>query len=330
MNFRKVVISLTLGIGLIVSALPSLAESATTEPDYCLRISQTYQQQSTEEQVQKAADFLNTKINFKPEVMIVLGSGLGSLADMVEDKTEIPYRDIPGFAVSTVEGHVGALVFGRLEGKNVVMMRGRVHCYEGYKISQVAFPVLVAKALGVKTLIVSNSSGAISQGHHLGELILLKDHLNFLGSNPMVGPNSEKLGPRFFDMNSAYTPGLRKLTLREARKLKINLNEGVYAAMLGPSYETPAERKMLRLMGADVVGMSTVPEVIAAVYSGMQVLGFSCVTDVPVDIPKLEGAKLVVDSVTSHEEVLKAAKNAQTDLGKLIRAVLKNIDQVKD
>ena len=314
----------------MASALPSLAEPATPCSGCCLSTCQTDKQQTTEEKVEKAADFLKQKVNFKPEVLIVLGSGLGSLADMVEDKTEIFYRDIPGFAVSTVEGHVGSLVFGRLEGKNVVMMRGRVHCYEGYKINQVAFPVLVAKALGAKTLIVSNSSGAISQGHYLGELILLKDHINFLGSNPMVGPNSEKLGPRFFDMNSAYTPSLRQLTLKEARQLKINLKEGVYAAMLGPSYETPAERKMLRLMGADVVGMSTVPEVIAAVYSGMQVLGFSCVTEVPADIPRLEGEKSASNGITNHEDVLKAAENAQADLGKLIRAVLKNMDRIKD
>jgi len=146
----------------------------------------------------------------------------------------------------------------------------------------------------------------------------------------MVGPNSEKLGPRFFDMNSAYTPSLRQLTLKEASKLKINLKEGVYVSMLGPSYETPAERKMLRLMGADVVGMSTVPEVIAAVYSGMQVLGFSCVTDVPADIPALEGEKSAPKAITNHEDVLKAAENAQADLGKLIRAVLKNMDKIKD
>lgn len=330
MNFRNIAISLTLGIGLMASALPSLAEVSTSCSNCCLRACQADKQQTTEERVREAADFLSKKINFKPEIMIILGSGLGSLADMAEDKTEISYRDIPGFAVSTVEGHVGSLVFGRLEGKKVVMMRGRVHCYEGYKINQVAFPVLVAKALGAKTLIVSNSSGAISQGHYLGELILLKDHINFLGSNPMVGPNSEKLGPRFFDMNSAYTPSLCQLTLNEARKLKINLKEGVYASMLGPSYETPAERKMLRLMGADVVGMSTVPEVIAAVYSGMQVLGFSCVTDVPADIPALKGEKSTSNAITNHEDVLKAAENAQTDLGKLIRAVLKNMDKIKD
>ncbi|HBM97372.1 TPA: hypothetical protein DD394_07815, partial [bacterium UBP9_UBA11836] len=153
----------------MASALPSLAEVPTSCSDCRLRTCQADKQQNTEELVQEAADFLNKKINFKPEIMIILGSGLGSLADMVENKTEISYRDIPGFAVSTVEGHVGSLVFGRLEGKNVVMMRGRVHCYEGYKINQVAFPVLVAKALGAKTLIVSNSSGAVSQGHYLGE-----------------------------------------------------------------------------------------------------------------------------------------------------------------
>lgn len=330
MNYRNIAVSLTLAIGLIASALPSLAEKTTSSPTPCRCACRANQSLTTEERVEQAADFLKQKINFKPEVMIVLGSGLGSLADLAKDKIEIPYRDIPGFAISTVEGHVGSLVFGHLEGKNVVMMRGRVHCYEGYKINQVAFPVLVAKALGVKTLIVSNSSGAISQGHYLGELVLIKDHLNFLGTNPLVGPNSERLGPRFFDMNLAYTPSLRQLALKEADKLNIKLKEGVYASMLGPSYETPAERKMLRLMGADVVGMSTVPEVIAAVYSGMQVLGFSCVTDVPADIPALKGEKSTSNAITNHEDVLKAAENAQTDLGKLIRAVLKNMDKIKD
>ncbi len=330
MNYRNIAVSLTLAIGLIASALPSLAEKTTSSPTPCRCACRANQSLTTEERVEQAADFLKQKINFKPEVMIVLGSGLGSLADLAKDKIEIPYRDIPGFAISTVEGHVGSLVFGHLEGKNVVMMRGRVHCYEGYKINQVAFPVLVAKALGVKTLIVSNSSGAISQGHYLGELVLIKDHLNFLGANPLVGPNSERLGPRFFDMNLAYTPSLRQLALKEADKLNIKLKEGVYASMLGPSYETPAERKMLRLIGADVVGMSTVPEVIAAVYSGMDVLGFSCVTDVPADIPRLEGEKSAAPTLTNHEEVLKSAQNAQTDLGKLICAVLKNMAPIKD
>ncbi|MGM9998133.1 MAG: purine-nucleoside phosphorylase [Candidatus Bruticola sp.] len=328
MNLKKIAVTLVIGLSGALSALPSWAEPAalSSGAQTCTCISQTDSVCDTEKRVKKAADFLREKISFKPEILIILGSGLGSLADMTENKIEIPYKDIPGFAVSTVEGHVGSLVFGQIEGKNVVVMRGRVHCYEGYRANQVVFPILTAKALGVKTLIVSNSSGAISQGHYLGELILIKDHMNFLGSNPMTGPNSEKLGPRFFDMNSAYTEKLRRLACQKAEKMGIKLKEGVYAAMLGPSYETPAERKMLRIMGADVVGMSTVPEVIAAVYSGMQVLGFSCVTDVPADIPKLEGEDKSEGAVTNHEDVLKAAENAQSDLGKLIRAILKDID----
>ncbi|MGM9992270.1 MAG: purine-nucleoside phosphorylase [Candidatus Bruticola sp.] len=328
MNLKKIAVSLVIGLSSALSTLPSEAEPINLSPfcHNCACTSQANSVYDTEQKVKKAADFLRKKINFKPEILIILGSGLGPLADIAENKIEISYNDIPGFAVSTVEGHVGSLVFGQIEGKNVVIMRGRVHCYEGYKANQVVLPVLTAKALGVKTLIVSNSSGAISQGHYLGELILIKDHINFLGSNPMVGPNSEKLGPRFFDMNSAYTEKLRRLAFQEAEKMGIKLKEGVYAAMLGPSYETPAERKMLRIMGADVVGMSTVPEVIAAVYSGMQVLGFSCVTDVPADIPKLVNKDESDSTFTNHEDVLKTAEKAQSDLGKLIKAILKNID----
>ncbi|MBQ7501659.1 purine-nucleoside phosphorylase [bacterium] len=270
----------------------------------------------------KAVDSIREKTQIVPEAGLILGSGLDGLVNLVEDRVEIPYKDIPGFAVSTAEGHVGSLVFGRLEGRNVVIMRGRVHFYEGYDMRNLIFPVQVMKALGIKYLIVTNASGAVSSGHYLGEIVLIKDHVNMLGRNPLMGPNDESIGPRFFDMSTAYTPELRSLALKEAEKLKLPLKEGVYAAMIGPSYETPAERTLLRAGGVDVVGMSTVPEVIAAVHCGLKVIGFSCVTDVPADIPAEEGTAEA--KAATHEDVLQAADKAQESLGRLIREIVKN------
>lgn len=272
--------------------------------------------------IAKAVGSIREKTQIIPEVGIILGSGLDGLVNLVEDRTEIPYKEIPGFAVSTAEGHVGSLVFGRLEGRSVVIMRGRVHCYEGYDMRNVIFPVQVMKALGIKYLIATNASGAVSSGHYLGEIVLIKDHVNMLGRNPLTGPNEESIGPRFFDMSAAYTPELRSLALKEAERLRIPLKEGVYAAMPGPSYETPAERRLLRVGGVDVVGMSTVPEVIAAVHCGLKVVGFSCVTDVPADIP---GEEIAAEAkAATHDDVLKAADKAQENLGRLIREIIKN------
>lgn len=325
-------------------SLPGLSQPQPSPQATCqanlLRV-----QQEPYAMAQEAAAKIRAQVKVKPEVAIILGSGLGDLVDLLQDKQVIPYKDIPGFAISTAEGHAGLLVFGRLEGRDVVIMQGRVHCYEGYDVRNVAFPVRVMKLLGVKTLIVTNASGAVSPGHHLGELVLIKDHINMLGVNPLVGLNEAKFGPRFFDMNSAYTEKLRKLALQEAEKLNINLREGVYAAMSGPSYETPAERGMLRNMGADVVGMSTVPEVIVAVHCGLQVLGISCVTDVPADIPTsapvgLEdneqadqpaiekqdslapNSQAEQPKAATHEAVLQTAEQAEQNLGRLLKAVV--------
>lgn len=275
--------------------------------------------------IKKSADAVRRKTDIVPEALIILGSGLGDIADMLENKVEIPYKDIPGFVISTAEGHAGKLVLGRLEGHNVAVMQGRVHCYEGYNVRNVAYPVQVLHELGAKTLIVTNSSGAISQGHYMGEIILIKDHINFLGVNPLAGRFNAKLGPRFFDMSTAYTPELREAAKKHAAEMNIELTEGVYAAMSGPSYETPAERKMLRIVGADAVGMSTVPEVIAGVGCGMKVLGFSCITDVPADIPLLENQKAAKTGATTHEEVLQAAHQAEKNIGLLIRAAVKDL-----
>lgn len=315
----------TLGVAVLCCTLAGAAQAQKSNEDLSplYRINAAQARFQPRAMLKLTVEAVRLKSDLHPEVGIVLGSGLGDLADLLQDKVEIPYASIPGFVVSTVEGHAGSLVLGKLEGRPVVVMRGRVHCYEGYHIRNVAFPILLMKELGAKTLVVTNSSGAISPGRYLGEIVLLKDHLNFLGANPLVGNNDPKLGPRFVDMNKAYTPSLRQKALAQAQKLEIPLKEGVYAAMLGPSYETPAERRMLRLVGADVVGMSTVPEVIAAVYSGMQVIGFSCVTDVPADIPSAKGEKAqAAPATTNHQQVLEAAQKAQRQLGQLIRALI--------
>ena len=316
MRSKGFLLSLCLAVGIVggVAEAQSLPEC---ERCHNLEMVREHQQ----EMLDRAVNFIRTKTDIVPEFALILGSGLGDLANLVEDRVEIPYSDIPGFALSTAEGHAGKLVFGKIEGRNVVIMQGRVHLYEGYNVRNVVFPVNVMRALGAKALIVTNACGAVGAGHYLGEVVLIKDHINFLGVNPMIGMNEDKIGPRFFDMNTAYDPSLRQLALDKAKKFNIHLKEGVYGAMTGPSYETPAERGMMRAIGADIVGMSTVPEVIAAVHCGFKVVGFSCVTDVPADIP---GEKVKNSTVTTHEEVLQAAQKAQSDLERLVREIVRD------
>ncbi|MDQ3605122.1 MAG: purine-nucleoside phosphorylase [Gemmatimonadota bacterium] len=227
----------------------------------------------------EATDAIRARTTFEPEVAIILGTGLGGLAEHIEAEAVISYEEIPHFPLATVESHTGRLILGTLRGRRVVVMQGRLHRYEGYSLQQVAFPVRVMRALGARTLVVSNVSGGMNPLWDVGDLVLIADHINLLGDNPLVGPNFEELGPRFPDMSQPYDAQLQELAQEVALELGIPLRSGVYVALAGPSLETPAEYRMLRTLGADVVGMSTVPEVIVAVHGGMRVLGLSIITD---------------------------------------------------
>jgi purine-nucleoside phosphorylase len=231
------------------------------------------------DRVQAAAGVVRGQSTLVPEIGIILGTGLGGLAREIAVEAEVPYAEIPGFPLSTVETHAGRLLLGRLGGRPVVAMQGRFHRYEGYDLQQVTFPVRVLHALGARTLIVSNACGGMNPLWGPGDLVLLSDHINLLGDNPLVGPNDERLGPRFPDMSAPYDPELRALARKTALELGILLREGVYVAVAGPNLETRAEYRMLRAMGADVVGMSTVPEVIVAGHQGMRTIGISIITD---------------------------------------------------
>ena len=252
-----------------------------------------------------------------PEVAVILGTGLGGLAEEIAVDTRIPYGDIPGFPLSTVESHAGQLLVGTLGGRWVVAMQGRFHRYEGYTLQQVVFPVRVARLLGAATLVVSNACGGMHPLWSPGDLMLIADHINLLGDNPLVGPNDDRLGPRFPDMSEAYDARLRALARAVALEQGITLREGVYVAVAGPNLETRAEYRMLRAVGADVVGMSTVPEVIAAVPLGMPVLGVSIITDQCLP-DALEPATV--------ERIIAVARGAEPNLRRLIRGVLERLN----
>lgn len=270
----------------------------------------------TFERVQRSADMVRVRWNHTPQVALVLGTGLGTLAESIENPTFIDYPVIPDFPVSTVESHAGRLVCGKLGGKRVVAMQGRFHRYEGYTLQQVTFPVRVMRELGARTLIVSNACGAVRPDWKPGELMLIADHINLLGDNPLIGPNDDRLGPRFPDMSQPYDESLRALARDVARKEKIPLREGVYVAVPGPNLETRAEYRMVRELGADVVGMSTVPEVIVAVHGGMRVLGISIITDSAVP-ETLEATTLGM--------VIAAARAAEPALTRLVRGVVASL-----
>ncbi len=263
-----------------------------------------------------AVDVVRAKTDFQTDVAVVLGTGLGGLVNEIDVVAEIAYEDLPGFPLSTVESHAGRLLFGDLGGKKVVAMQGRFHRYEGYTMQQIVFPVRVLRGLGAKTLVVSNACGGMHPLWRPGELMLLADHINLLGDGPLVGENDESLGPRFPDMSEPYDPELRDIARNVARDLHIVLREGVYVAVTGPNLETRAEYRFLRGIGADVVGMSTVPEVIAAVHMGMRVLGISIITDAC-----LPDALKPVDIA----QIIATAGAAEPDLTRLVTAVLERM-----
>ena len=265
------------------------------------------------ETIHAAADFVRGKIgNLQPEVGIVLGSGLGKLADKIAQGVTVPYRDIPGFPASTAIGHKGNYIVGELGGKQVIAMQGRIHYYEGYGMFEVTLPIQVMKVLGIRYLFVSNAAGGTNLSFHVGDLMIIKDHINLL-PNPLIGPNMDQEGPRFPDMTRPYDPALIKLALRLAGEMGITLQQGVYLGDTGPSYETPAEYKFYRTIGADAVGMSTVPEVIVARHCGIRVFGVSIITDLGIE-GKIEEV--------SHEEVQKAANAVQPLMADIMREML--------
>jgi purine-nucleoside phosphorylase len=267
--------------------------------------------------ITESVEFINQKSNIKPKIAIILGTGLGRLAEDIKEKEIIPYSDIPNFPISTVQGHGGNLVLGKLENKEVVAMQGRFHYYEGYNLKEVTFPVRVMKKLGADVIIISNAAGGMNRFFKRGDLMLITDHINLFGNNPLIGPNDEELGLRFPDMSEAYDRKLVELTLKVALKEKIKLHQGIYVGLTGPTLETPAEYRFLIKIGADAVGMSTVPEVIVANHMGMKVLGISCITDLAIN-------GVIVK--TGLEEILKAASNAEPIMTKLVKKVIQKID----
>ncbi|MGP1477011.1 MAG: purine-nucleoside phosphorylase [Phocaeicola sp.] len=265
------------------------------------------------EKIRETAAFLKQKMHTNPKTAIILGTGLGRLANDISDSYCISYKDIPNFPVSTVEGHAGQLIFGKLGGKDIVAMEGRFHFYEGYNMKQVTFPVRVMNELGIKTLFVSNASGGTNPAFNVGDLMIITDHINFFPEHPLNGPNIGE-GPRFPDMSEAYDKGLIKLALEIAKDKNITVQQGVYLGTQGPTYETPAEYKMFRLLGADAVGMSTVPEVIVANHCGIKVFGVSVITDMGVEgrIQKI-----------SHEDVQKAANASEEKMTVIMSEMIK-------
>ncbi|MCD6442936.1 MAG: purine-nucleoside phosphorylase [Thermotogae bacterium] len=270
------------------------------------------------ERVERSVDYIESKLKKKPKIVIVLGSGLGKIADLLEDKIIIPYSNIPGFPISTAPGHKGELVVGDLHGKTVVAMSGRFHYYEGYSMKDVTFPIRVFQLLGVEYLFITNAAGALNPEFKIGRPMVIKDHINFMGTNPLIGPNVDKWGPRFPDMSVPYDPNLITLARTVSRDLGIKIHEGVYIAISGPCFETPAEMRMLRHLGADAVGMSTVPEVIVAKHGGMKVFGLSAITDMAV--PE------AVKKPLTAEEVLEVAEKTGEKMGAIIVEMVKRMD----
>ncbi|UOQ42645.1 purine-nucleoside phosphorylase [Halobacillus salinarum] len=261
-----------------------------------------------------AANFIQKEMDISPTVGLILGSGLGVLADEIQNPAVIPYKDIPHFPESTVSGHKGQLVIGELEGRQVIAMQGRFHYYEGYTMEQVTFPVRVMKELGVETLFVTNAAGGINETFEPGNLMIISDHINNMGDSPLIGPNDEQLGPRFPDMSEAYDRDLIKLAKLCAERLDLKVREGVYVGNTGPAYETAAEVRMLRILGGDAVGMSTVPEVTVASHSGLRVLGISCISNM---------AAGILDQPLTHDEVIETTAQVRGDFLGFVKDLLK-------
>lgn len=268
------------------------------------------------ETIKQTSDYLKNKIGEIPSTAIILGTGLGELANEINNKTEIPYSEIPNFPISTVEGHSGKLIIGTLGGKRILAMQGRFHFYEGYSMKEVTFPVRVFQALGVKYLFVSNAAGGMNPSFDIGDIMLIEDHINMFPEHPLRGKNYDELGTRFPDMSEAYDKKLRMMAMQIANEKNIKLQHGVYVGVQGPTFETPAEYQFFRVIGGDAVGMSTVPEVIVANHAKMKVLAFSIITDLGVP------GKIVE---VSHEEVQEAAKIAQPKMAEIMRAIVQKI-----
>jgi len=273
----------------------------------------------TLEQIDQAADAVRKRTSHQPRVGIILGSGLNDLADSVQKADVIPYSELPNWPISTVHGHAGRLVIGELEGQTVFIMQGRIHFYEGYSMSQITLPVRVMQRLGLEIMIVTNAAGGVSPDFTPGDVMLITDNLNLMGMtgmNPLIGPNLDELGPRFPDMSQAYDRKLMDIARDAASQNSIVLQEGVYCALSGPSFEGPADLRFLRMIGADAVGMSTVPEVIVARHGGLRVLGFSGISN---------KANLDGSTITTHEEVIEAGKIIAPKMEKIIRDVLRSL-----
>jgi purine-nucleoside phosphorylase len=265
---------------------------------------------------ERAAKFILAETKLRPKVALVLGSGLGAFADEFSSATRIPYEKIPGFPRPTIEGHAGCLVIGKVGAIAVAAMQGRVHFYEGYPAKEVVFPMRVFGRLGIRAAILTNAAGAINLQFNQGALVVIRDHINLQGTNPLIGPNDKRFGPRFSDMTHAYFRPYRETAFSEGKKLGIVIREGVYAALSGPSFETPAEIRYLKMIGADMVGMSTVPEVIVARHMDIRVLGISCVTNM---------AAGILDREINHEEVLETGERVRSQFVALLRAVIPRI-----
>lgn len=268
------------------------------------------------QKIKESTEFIENKIMDKPNIGLILGSGLGGLADKIENPIKINYSDIPNFPISTVEGHAGQLVIGKLGDQNVIAMQGRFHYYEGYDLQDVTFPVRVMTHLGIKNLIVTNAAGGSNNEFHPGDLMIIKDHINFTGQNPLRGKNLDEKGPRFLDMSYAYDRELIKLAKESGESLNIDLKEGVYMWLTGPTYETPSEVRLANILGADAVGMSTVPEVIVANHEGVKVLGISCITNM---------AAGILDQPLNHEEVVATSLLVRDKFESLILKILSKI-----